>query len=190
MNDTIEILTRRRSVPPPMMSGPAPSPDELTTILTVASRVPDHGKLAPWRFVVFAGQARERASRLALEIRLGENPDLDEAVRAEEARRFVRAPLVVAVVLTLGGMAALQMPLGILHLVGLLLIVAVGSNYALFFDQVRETGRADADTLASLMLANLTTVLSFGLIAISDIPALSSIGRVVAPAFSAPVTTA
>jgi predicted exporter len=99
------------------------------------------------------------------------------------ARRLLAVcqPLVVAVVLTLGGMAALQVPLGILHLVGLLLIVAVGSNYALFFDQLRETGRADEDTLASLMLANLTTVVSFGLIAISNIPALSSIGRVVAP---------
>ena len=90
-------------------------------------------------------------------------------------------PLVVAVALTLGGMAALHVPLGILHLVGLLLIVAVGSNYALFFDQLRETGRADEDTLASLVLANLATVISFGLIAISNIPALSSIGRVVAP---------
>ncbi|CAN5632339.1 MMPL family transporter [soil metagenome] len=90
-------------------------------------------------------------------------------------------PLVLAVVLTLGGMAALHVPLGILHLVGLLLIVAVGSNYALFFDQLQATGRADEDTLASLMLANLTTVVSFGLIAISDIPALSAIGRVVAP---------
>lgn len=90
-------------------------------------------------------------------------------------------PLVFAVMLTLGGMALAQAALGILHLVGLLLIVAVGSNYALFFDQLRTTGRADEDTLASLMLANLTTVVSFGLIAISDIPALSSIGRVVAP---------
>lgn len=90
-------------------------------------------------------------------------------------------PLLFAVVLTLGGMAVLQAALGILHLVGLLLIVAVGSNYALFFDQLRTTGQADEDTLASLMLANLTTVVSFGLIAISDIPALSSIGRVVAP---------
>ncbi len=90
-------------------------------------------------------------------------------------------PLVLAVVLTLGGMAVLHVPLGILHLVGLLLIVAVGSNYALFFDQLQATGRADEDTLASLMLANLTTVVSFGLIAISDIPALSAIGRVVAP---------
>ena len=90
-------------------------------------------------------------------------------------------PLLFAVMLTLGGMAVLQAALGILHLVGLLLIVAVGSNYALFFDQLRTTGRADEDTLASLMRANLTTVVSFGLIAISDIPALSSIGRVVAP---------
>ena len=69
MNDTIEILKRRRSVPPPMMAGPAPSADEVATILTVASRVPDHGKLAPWRFLVFAGRARDRASQLALEDR-------------------------------------------------------------------------------------------------------------------------
>ncbi|MGJ7508736.1 MMPL family transporter [Variovorax sp. GT1P44] len=105
------------------------------------------------------------------------------AVYLRSGRRLLAVcqPLVMAVVLTLGGMAALQVPLGILHLVGLLLIVAVGSNYALFFDQLRETGRADEDTLASLMLANLTTVVSFGLIAISNIPALSSIGRVVAP---------
>src|SRR5215475_9145401 len=98
MNDTIEILKRRRSVPPPMMTGPAPSGDELATILTVASRVPDHGKLAPWRFVIFAGRARERASRIALDIRLADKADLDEAGRAEELRRFTRAPLVVAVV--------------------------------------------------------------------------------------------
>ena len=50
-----------------MMTGPAPNPDELATILTVASRVPDHGKLAPWRFIVFEGRARERAGGLALE---------------------------------------------------------------------------------------------------------------------------
>jgi nitroreductase len=98
MNDTIALLKRRRSVPPPMMTGPGPTPDELATILTVASRVPDHGKLAPWRFLVFEGRARERASRIALEIRVADKPDLDEAMRAEEQRRFARAPLVVAVV--------------------------------------------------------------------------------------------
>jgi nitroreductase len=98
MNDTISLLKRRRSVPPPTMTGPGPTADELTTILTVASRVPDHGKLAPWRFVVFEGQARERAGALALTIALEDRPDLDEASRAKEQQRFVAAPLVVAVV--------------------------------------------------------------------------------------------
>jgi predicted exporter len=90
-------------------------------------------------------------------------------------------PLLLAVLLAMGALAALGVTLGILHLVGLLLVVAVGSNYALFFDLLQREGRADEDTLASLLLANLTTVLSFGLIALSSIPALSAIGRVVAP---------
>ena len=90
-------------------------------------------------------------------------------------------PLLLAVLLTMGALAAFQVQLGILHLVGLLLVVAVGSNYALFFDMLRQRGRADDDTLASLLLANLSTVLGFGLIALSSIPALSAIGRVVAP---------
>lgn len=90
-------------------------------------------------------------------------------------------PLGIAVVLTMAGFTLLGVPLGILHLVGLLLVVAVGSNYALYLDMLQHQGAPDADTLASLLLANLTTVLSFGLIAVSQIPALSAIGRVVAP---------
>ena len=70
---------------------------------------------------------------------------------------------------------------GVLVTVGLLLVVAIGSNYALFFDHLRQTGTADPDTLASLALANLTTVSSFGLLAVSGIPALHAIGVVVAP---------
>jgi predicted exporter len=90
-------------------------------------------------------------------------------------------PLVLAVLLTMGTLAALGVRLGILHLVGLLLVVAVGSNYALFFDLLHEDPDSDDDTLASLLLANLTTVGSFGLLAFSSIPVLSAIGRVVAP---------
>ncbi|HEU5297459.1 MAG TPA: MMPL family transporter [Burkholderiaceae bacterium] len=90
-------------------------------------------------------------------------------------------PLALAVLLTMAGFAALGVPLGILHLVGLLLVVAVGSNYSLFLDWLRHQHKSDDDTLASLLLANLTIVLSFGLIAASAIPALSAIGRVVAP---------
>ena len=90
-------------------------------------------------------------------------------------------PLLLAVLLTMAGFAAGGIALGILHLVGLLLVVAVGSNYSLFLDWLRHQDSADEDTLASLLLANLTIVLSFGLIAASAIPALGSIGRVVAP---------
>ena len=90
-------------------------------------------------------------------------------------------PLLLAVLLTMAGFAAAGIALGILHLVGLLLVVAVGSNYSLFLDWMRHQGSTDEDTLASLLLANLTIVLSFGLIAASAIPALAAIGRVVAP---------
>jgi predicted exporter len=90
-------------------------------------------------------------------------------------------PLLLAVLLTMAGFTLAGVPLGILHLVGLLLVVAVGSNYSLFMDWLRHQPVADADTLASLLLANITIVLSFGLIALSQIPALSAIGRVVAP---------
>jgi predicted exporter len=83
---------------------------------------------------------------------------------------------VVLAALTLAGVA-----LGILHLVGLLLTVAIGSNYALFFDHLRERTQVDVDTLASLLLANLTTVASFALLASSPIPVLQAVGIVVAP---------
>ena len=108
------------------------------------------------------------------------------AFTLRSARRVLAVcqPLALSVLLTLGLLTLLEVPLGILHLVGLLLVVAVGSNYALFFDMLRRDATAehppDPDTLASLLLANLTTVLSFGLIALSSIPALSAIGRVVA----------
>jgi nitroreductase len=98
MNETIALLSRRRSVAPVNLAGPGPDASELETMLRIASRVPDHGKLAPWRFVVVSGDARDRAGRLALEIRLADNPALDEAGREAELSRFSRAPLVVAVV--------------------------------------------------------------------------------------------
>ena len=106
------------------------------------------------------------------------------ALRSWRRVLAVCQPLVLSVLLTMGLLALFNVQLGILHLVGLLLVVAVGSNYALFFDMLQQRATPDAaadpDTLASLLLANLTTVLSFGLIAMSGIPALSAIGRVVA----------
>src|SRR5271169_2502932 len=98
MNDTIALLQRRRSLAPVNLSGPGPDSAELETVLRIASRVPDHGKLAPWRFIVFEGGGRDRAGRIALEIKFLDNPGLDEAGRHAERTRFSRSPLVVAVV--------------------------------------------------------------------------------------------
>jgi predicted exporter len=105
------------------------------------------------------------------------------ALHLRSWRRLLRVaqPIAAAVLVVLAGLTASGEPLGILHLVGLLLVVAIGSNYALFFDHFRERGEADDDTLASLALANLTTVASFALLAMSAIPTLHAIGRAVAP---------
>ncbi|SHM49253.1 MMPL family transporter [Rhizobacter sp. OV335] len=99
----------------------------------------------------------------------------------------VALPLVASVVLVLAGLTLAGVALGVLHLVGLLLVVAVGSNYALFFDQLAQQGpeqgtpQADAETLASLLLANLTIVASFALLCSSSVPLLVALGEVVAP---------
>ncbi|HEX7416941.1 MAG TPA: MMPL family transporter, partial [Steroidobacteraceae bacterium] len=91
---------------------------------------------------------------------------------------LVLAVLVVAALLALSGRS-----LTILHLVGMLLIVAVGSNYALFFDRRTTAGHgAAADLiLASLLIANATTVTAFGVLAFSRVPVLQALGSTVAP---------
>lgn len=98
MTDTLDLLATRRSLPPHQMSGPGPTHAELETMLTIASRVPDHGKLAPWRFIVIEGEARDRLGKVAGEVFARANPEADAERVAMEARRFSRAPVVVAVV--------------------------------------------------------------------------------------------
>ncbi len=98
MNDTIKLLKLRRSAPPVLMRGPGPSEEQLATLLALAARVPDHGKLAPWRVIVFEGDGRARAGAILAEIFARREPGA-EAQRIEtERNRFLRAPLVVAVV--------------------------------------------------------------------------------------------
>jgi nitroreductase len=61
MPDALELLKTRRSVKPMELIGPGPTDSEIETLLRIASRVPDHGKLAPWRFILFQGEARSAA---------------------------------------------------------------------------------------------------------------------------------
>jgi predicted exporter len=95
----------------------------------------------------------------------------------------VLLPLAGSVLLVMAGLVLTGHTLSILHLVGLLLTVAVGSNYALFFDQADDTATPEQQhrTLVSLVLANLTTVVGFGLLATSSVSVLSALGGTVGP---------
>jgi nitroreductase len=98
MPDALELLKTRRSVKPIELGGPAPSAAEIDTLLTIASRVPDHGKLVPWRFIVFEGDARLAAGdRIAAVFRARRADATAEQIEFERMR-LARAPLVVAVV--------------------------------------------------------------------------------------------
>ncbi len=95
----LELLLHRRSVKPVTMSAPGPTGDELEQILTAAARVPDHKKLAPWRFIVFAGEARKKFGKVLVEACTAEDEMTPSEVRLETERtRFLRAPIVVGVV--------------------------------------------------------------------------------------------
>ncbi|MDE2401440.1 MAG: MMPL family transporter [Burkholderiales bacterium] len=93
----------------------------------------------------------------------------------------VVAPLLATVLIVAAGLVATGPPLTLFHLVGLLLIVAIGSNYALFFDQRAHLGAANASILSSMLFANLTTVAGFGMLAWSQVPVLHAMGATVGP---------
>lgn len=94
----IDFLLARKSVPIAELGEPAPSPEELHTMLRAATRVPDHGRLAPWRFIVYRGEARARVGEMLADLAERREGPLSEARRQQELTRFSRAPLVVGVV--------------------------------------------------------------------------------------------
>ncbi|KWF02530.1 MMPL family transporter [Burkholderia pseudomultivorans] len=103
------------------------------------------------------------------------------ALRSPRRAARALAPLVAAVLVVTAGFALAGVPLTILHLVGMLLIVAVGSNYALFFCRRDDAQPVTPYTLVSLLIANLATVAGFGLLALSHVPLLETFGLTVGP---------
>ncbi|RKP46600.1 MMPL family transporter [Pararobbsia silviterrae] len=105
------------------------------------------------------------------------------ALALRSLTRLVRVlgPLLAAVVTVVAGLGIAGVSLTLLHVVGLLLIVAVGSNYALFFARHAEQDMPEAITYASLAVANLTTVAGFGVLALSSVPLLKAFGETVGP---------
>ncbi|HKD22845.1 MAG TPA: nitroreductase, partial [Rhizomicrobium sp.] len=75
-----------------------PSPAQLREILAAGARAPDHGKLAPWRFILFEGEARGQMGRLLAECVCESEPQASEERLSQERRRFLRAPVVVGVI--------------------------------------------------------------------------------------------
>jgi nitroreductase len=95
--DTLALLARRRSSKLLQLADPAPSSAELDGLIKLAARVPDHGKLGPWRFVVIEGEARNRAGE-ALERVIRNDEGVDDARREFVRGWFLRAPGCVMVV--------------------------------------------------------------------------------------------
>jgi nitroreductase len=108
--DAIDALFARRSIP--RLVDPGPDDDEVGLLLSAAVAAPDHGEARPWRFVVFRGEERERfglvLERAARARAAEDGSDLDDERAAKERRRFLRAPVVVAVVCRMQARRVLQ----------------------------------------------------------------------------------
>jgi nitroreductase len=100
--DFSHYLATRRSTPFPLMGDPGPTPDQLAAILKVAARVPDHGKLAPWRFIIIPRAAGPRLNALCEAWVLADDPGTEAARIEKERTRFTRAPVCVALVSSAG----------------------------------------------------------------------------------------
>jgi nitroreductase len=121
----LDFLLARNSVQISDLHEPAPGDDEITRIMAAATRVPDHGRLTPWRFILYRGKAREEIGVRLAELAEQREGPLPEGRRNQELTRFSRAPLVIGVVsspkenpkipqwemLLSGGMAAMNLML-------------------------------------------------------------------------------
>jgi len=96
--EVIDFLTARRSNLAKVMSGPGPDAQTRDKILEIGARVPDHRKLAPWRFVIFEGEARARFGQHIASAFMAANPDALPDRAIFESERLSRAPLVIAVI--------------------------------------------------------------------------------------------
>lgn len=96
--DPIDFLASRRSASPALLTDPAPSDDDLRTILTIAARTPDHGKLVPYRFITLDHHACQRLGDHVEAAFRADNPDAPDAALQKCRQRFDDAPMIVAVV--------------------------------------------------------------------------------------------
>ncbi|NOT40862.1 MAG: nitroreductase [Alphaproteobacteria bacterium] len=95
---TLNLLLTRRSGSAKRMKGPGPSDDQVRTLVQAATRVPDHGKLTPWRFLIFKNEARNKFGELLVRALKETEPAANDERIAQERSRFLRAPVIIGVV--------------------------------------------------------------------------------------------
>jgi len=93
-----DFLAQRSSTPISAIGAPAPEGKELAELLKVAARVPDHGRLTPWRFILYRGDARKRVGELLVKRAEEREGPLPEGRKEQELTRFSRAPLVIGII--------------------------------------------------------------------------------------------
>jgi nitroreductase len=96
--DSLAVLRHRRSTPSRLLGPPGPDPAQLRALLEAAVRVPDHGKLVPWRLIAITGEAKQRLCEFVGARSLERDPAAAPAVVEKDRLRFSYAPLVLAVV--------------------------------------------------------------------------------------------
>ena len=98
MTEAIDLLKKRRSPRIPDLAEPAPSDSEVETLLTVASRVPDHGKLTPWRFLVLRKEGRAPLAEALSRCFKADHPEATSDQIEKERARFANSPLIIGVI--------------------------------------------------------------------------------------------
>lgn len=96
--EILDFLKTRRSVMARNMTTPGPNEEQLKTLLEIGARVPDHGKIEPWRFIIFQGDARAAFDNKLLEVYTTRHPDAEPGDIKRSCHCFTRAPLVIGIV--------------------------------------------------------------------------------------------
>ncbi len=96
--DSLDFLNARRSTPARQLGEPGPDAAQLDQLLTAAIRVPDHGKLTPWRLLLIRGEARARLGERLAEIHRRKEPDIADSALTKDRERYSFAPAIVAVI--------------------------------------------------------------------------------------------
>ncbi len=98
--ETLDLLMLRRSLTVKDMVGPGPSDEQVRQLLTIGSRVPDHKKQVPWRYLLIEDEARAKLGKILRQVFEKNNPSTDKSILDFEESRFMRAPLIITVIST------------------------------------------------------------------------------------------